>query len=137
MNTRPNEMAKAVRFAVVGVFNTGVDIATFSLLFYILEIQLIIANSIGYLAAASNSFLLNKYWTFSETRRRGRVRYQFGLFLALGLIGLGLSNIVVWSLAAYIPEIFAKLLSVGILFVWNFGTSRFIVFHARNTATSR
>ena len=130
-------MAKAVRFAIVGVFNTGVDIAIFSLLLYVLDIQLLVANSVSYLAAVSNSFLLNKYWTFSENRRRGRIHHQFGLFLALGLIGLGLSNIVVWSLATYIPEIFAKLLSVGILFVWNFGTSRFIVFHNEDTATSR
>jgi len=129
-----NEIIKVLQFSVVGVFNTGVDLAIFSLFFYVFEIQLLVANSAGYLAAVSISFILNKYWTFSETRHLGRVHFQLRLFLALGLIGLGISNLAMWSLAAYVPEIIvAKLLSVGVLFVWNFGTSRFIVFGAKVT----
>jgi putative flippase GtrA len=128
LHSKANEMDKTVRFAIVGALNTGVDIAIFSLFFYAFDASLIAANSIGYLSAVSNSFVFNKYWTFSETRRHGRIHYQFSLFLVLGLIGLGLSNGIVWSLASYVPEIIAKLLSVGVLFVWNFGTSRFIVF---------
>jgi putative flippase GtrA len=128
-------MIKVARFTVVGVINTGVDIAIFSLLFYVIQMPLLVANSIAYLTAATNSFVLNKYWTFSETRHHGRAHHQFGVFLVLGLIGLGLSNIVVWWLAAYVPEIVAKALSVGVLFVWNLGTSRFIVFQAKDSAT--
>lgn len=119
------------RFAVVGVLNTGVDIAAFSLLFYVFETRLLVANSIGYLAGVSHSFVLNKYWTFEDTRHLGRVHRQFPLFLALGLIGLGLSNGFVWLFSSYVPEIAAKLMSVGILFLWNYGTSRIIVFSAK------
>ncbi len=117
-----------IRFAVVGVVNTALDVALFSLFYYVLDLPLLLANSSGYLTAATNSFFLNKYWTFAESGTQGRVHRQFVLFLALGLLGLALSNIVVWSLSAYISEIFAKLWSVGVLFVWNFGTSRSIVF---------
>ena len=126
-----DRLAQTTRFAVVGVLNTGVDITAFSLLFYVFETQLLVANSIGYLAAVSHSFALNKYWTFKDTRHQGRIHHQFALFLAFGLIGLGLSNGCVWLLASYVPEIAAKLMSVGILFLWNYATSRIIVFNAK------
>lgn len=128
---RPNDAGKVFRFAVVGIANTGVDIAIFSLLHFSLDMHLLLANTLSYLAAASNSFFLNKYWTFSDTRDHGQTSRQFGLFLSLGIVGLGLSNLVVWALAAYLPAIVAKLLSIGVLFVWNFGTSHYFVFRAK------
>lgn len=135
MSLNKKELTKMVHFAVVGVINTGLDVAIFSLLYYIFSLPLLVANSCGYLIAATNSFILNKYWTFSESSNHGQTHRQFVLFIALGLLGLALSNIVVWSLSAYISEIAAKLWSVGVLFIWNFGTSRFIVFPAANPPT--
>lgn len=126
-------MVKWVRFCCVGLLNTGIDLGIFSLLFYVFEVPLLVSNSIAYLAAVANSFLLNKFWTFSETRAHGVIHHQAGLFFALGLIGVGLSNLVVWSLAAYMPEIFAKLVSIGVTLVYNYSTSRFIVFPNRDT----
>jgi putative flippase GtrA len=131
------ETATAARFAVVGACNTGVDFAVFSLLFYIFDAPLLVANTIAYLLAVSNSFVLNKYWTFAKTCQAGRIEQQISRFLLLGLVGLALSNIVVWRLAVYLPEIVAKMLAVVVLFAWNFGTSRLLVFKVRAPAAHR
>ncbi len=115
-------------FGLVGLTNTAIDIGIFSLLFYTADVGLIMANSTGYIIAATNSFFMNKYWTFSSTNHQGKLAYQYLKFIALGLIGLMLSNIIVYSLAAIMPEILAKLLSVIVGFLWNFCTARFFVF---------
>lgn len=125
------ELKRVLRFGIVGVINTAVDIGIFSLLFYSFGASLLVANTAGYLVAVSGSFVLNKNWTFSETKHEGRAERQYLLFIGLGLGGLALSNIVVWSLTHFMPEIASKLASVVVLFVWNFGTSRLIVFRAR------
>lgn len=85
--------------------------------------------------AVTNSFVLNKYWTFSDSGNQGVLRRQFTMFLLLGLVGLAISNAVVWFLAYAVPEIAAKVLSVGALFVWNYATSRLIVFRANKPET--
>ncbi|MCG8492429.1 MAG: GtrA family protein [Sneathiellales bacterium] len=115
-------------FGLVGVLNTGIDIAVFSLLYYELSLSIIEANTIAYFLAATNSFLLNKNWTFSETRKEGKIHRQFILFLILGLCGLALSNLVVYILAIWIPAIAAKLIAVFVSFIWNYLTSRKFVF---------
>lgn len=115
-------------FGLVGVLNTGVDIAVFTVLYYEFSFSLIEANTIAYFLAATNSFLLNKNWTFSETRKEGKTHQQFILFLGLGLCGLALSNFVVYILASWIPALAAKLFAVFVSFVWNYLTSRKFVF---------
>lgn len=115
-------------FGLVGVLNTGIDIAVFTFLYYELSLSLIEANTIAYFLAVTNSFLLNKNWTFAETRKEGKTHRQFILFLILGLCGLVLSNLVVYILANWIPAIVAKLFAVLVSFVWNYLTSRKLVF---------
>lgn len=129
---KKREFGRIIRFAVVGVVNTGIDIGLFSLLFYVAGAPLLLANAVGYLAGATNSFFMNKFWTFSDTRDQGQAHRQYVVFVTLGLVGLGLSSAVVWSLAFLMPEIVAKILSVGVLIVWNFGISRLIVFRDRD-----
>jgi putative flippase GtrA len=53
------------------------------------------------------------------------------MFVGFGLCGLALSNLTVWLLAHVMPDLESKLVSVIVVFVWNFGTSRLIVFRAR------
>ncbi len=127
MNANPS-WKEIFRFAIVGVLNTSLDLLVFSILFYLSGASLLFSNSAAYVLATTNSFFINKHWTFSETRHRGRTHRQYTAYLVLGVVGLGLSNGIVWSLALLMPEIAAKLLSVGVLFVWNFALSKLVVF---------
>lgn len=120
-----------IRFGVVGVVNTGVDLGIFSVLFFIIGMPLLVANTIGYLVSVTGSFFLNKHWTFAETKNEGRTRHQYLTFIGLGLGGLALANLTVWSLTHVMPVIMCKAIAVFVLFVWNFGTSRMIVFRPK------
>ncbi len=130
-DTQFRELMRVFRFGIVGVINTGVDVGVFSLLLFIFDTPVLAANTVGYLTGLCGSFFLNKHWTFSETRDQGHTGRQFLLFAGLGLGGLALSNLVVWSLVHFLPEIVSKLASVAVVFIWNFVTSRLIVFRAK------
>ena len=115
-----------VRFCIVGAINTGIDLAVFSVLFYALHFGLLLANSIGFIAAVINSYLLNKIWTFEDVSAHSPRR--MGMFVLIALAGLGISNLVVYLLADSIGPLPAKLAAIAAVLVWNFGMTRKFVF---------
>ena len=128
------DRAAAVRpakFAAVGVANTVLDFAVFSALVYAAGMQPTMANLISYSCGIANSFIFNKHWTFAETRKQGLVQRQFALFAASNLVGLGIASAIVWALADPIGPIGAKVAAIGATFVWNYLTSRHLVFRDR------
>ena len=116
-----------VRFGLVGVLNTGLDFFVFAMLFYGFAWPLLIANSCGYLAGLTNSYLLNSRWTFGD-RAGGRSPARPLRYAALNGIGLLLGNLVVGTLALFLPAWLAKLGAVAITFAWNYWSSDRLVF---------
>ena len=61
-----------VRFGIVGVLNTCIDIGTLNLLLWRFPTHdanvLLGYNTLAYLLGAVNSFMLNKYWTFQSSK---------------------------------------------------------------------
>ena len=61
---------KAASFAMIGVVNTGIDFGVFTFTHYYLGLPIIAANSIAWLMAVSNSYVMNSMITFAaETGR--------------------------------------------------------------------
>lgn len=119
------------KFGIVGVINTAVDFAVFSVLFYGVGLPLLAANSLAVSAGASNSYLLNKYWTFTD-RTRGREAFRAAaVFFALTLIGMAIANAAIWALSFVVPVLMAKLLSIAITMLWNYTTYRRFVYRQR------
>lgn len=86
-----------IRFAIVGVINTGVDFGVFSFLKGILQVNSLISQVIGYSAGFINSFLLNKLWTFEGGKSKSQIGTKIELYrftivnlasLSLSLLGL-------------------------------------------------
>jgi putative flippase GtrA len=116
------------KFAVVGVINTLVHLGVFSLLYHGLGLVWPAANTAGYVFALLNSFVLNKIWTFSESRGHGRISRQLPIFVALNLVGLGLSNLTIWLLQPVMPVEAGLLCGVVVTFAWNFWSTRRFVY---------
>ena len=53
-----------IRYSLVGLLNTGITLGTVFLLMF-LNVHYLIANGVGYLAGALNSFYFNKHFTFN------------------------------------------------------------------------
>ena len=77
-----------IKFALIGVVNTLVDLIVFKILNAAFH-WVIPAQIIAYAAGIANSYVLNSSWTFREERKRD-VREMI-LFIAVNLVSLGVS----------------------------------------------
>ena len=116
---------QVLRFLVVGVLNTAIDVALLFLLTY-LGVELWLANIFSTSVALLFSFVVNRSFTFKST---GNILRQIVPFLAVTLIGLwilqplvllrvtGLLN-GVWP--EYVGLFVAKMLATVVSMTWNY-----------------
>jgi putative flippase GtrA len=121
-------LGKILRFGIVGFVSFVVD---FSLTYACkewLHWDKYLANTIGFLVSSVLNFMLNRIWAFDS--KDERVTKQAALFAIATVSGLFLGNGMVYLFADYIGINFyiAKLMSVGIMMIWNFSVNHFIIF---------
>lgn len=133
--------AQFLRFAVVGVANTGIDFAVFNVLIRIFGVTkgeaIIPIKFAAFLAANINSYLLNKKWTFKDNTK-GEGARKFSLYLTVSVVGALLNLSTVYLITTFIDPLFslspqlwanvANLVATGISLVWNFLGYKIIVF---------
>lgn len=136
--------AQFLRFAVVGVLNTGIDFAILNILSYLTNItdgaRIIPLKGIAFLAANVNSYFINKHWTFKD-KSGSQGAKQFSVYLSVSIIGALLNIGAVFLITTYIPPMFgmsdklwlnvANLIATGISLVWNFIGYKLIVFRGK------
>lgn len=111
------DRTKLVKFAIVGVTNNGLDFVLFTFLYVILELHLIASNTLSYLIVVAGSYVAHRNWTFqANTTGFG----AFGRFLLINVLGLGLSNLILWSFAQAMPPLAAKLCAVCITAIFSY-----------------
>src|SRR5271166_7070731 len=88
-----------VKFGIVGVSNTLLTFAVYTLLLKVFGVWYLAASAIGFIVGATNGFLLNRRWTFSGhvgdalTPVRWAVVQGCGLVLNEGLLYLWVARI--------------------------------------------
>jgi putative flippase GtrA len=122
---------QAIRFIVVGLLNTLVDLGAFYLLSLIMPN--IAAKAISYVLGICNSFFWNKYWTFNAGSS-SKTRREFALFFAVNLPPLAV-NVVVFTVLGIWLDSGGLLIRMGKAFAaavisvaWNFLGSRYLAF---------
>jgi putative flippase GtrA len=117
------------RFALVGIANTALDFAVFTLLVKGLGWSPVPANVLSYSCGLLNSFVLNRTWTFDRNTKHG-FWTQLALFTVVNLASLGLATLVVWQASPIVGPLPAKLLATAFTLVWNYTLSKAVVFRA-------
>jgi putative flippase GtrA len=128
-------MRQFIKFNLVGLLNTGLDFALFSLLTWV-GIYYIAAQCVSYGVGMLNSYTLNKYWTFAQ---KGRLEPKQAIrFLALNIGSLLLSLLLLmlfkdtWGIAI----LAAKLLTTVITTLVNYAGNKLWVFRVNETKYS-
>lgn len=148
------------KFFVVGILNTGLDFAILNFLMRMTNIyegqSIVYFNTISFSIAVINSYLLNKYWTFSaqdavpvsgmgpasgwgeKNKNSSKISTEFIKFFSVSAVGWGLNTGIVYSVTTLISPIFglgpalwanaAKLLATGAVLAWNFAGYKLFVF---------
>ena len=131
---------QAVRFLIVGLSNTAVDLIIFNLLRLIPGMPDVAAKAVSYFCGIVNSFFWNKYWTFNA-RGTSKGKREFAVFLAVNLPPL-VVNVVVFALlgiwageGSFIVRNAKAFGAAVVTIAWNFVGSRYLAF--RHTALER
>ena len=111
---------KFLKFCLVGFSGMLVDFGATWLCKEKFKWNKYVSNSIGFVLAATNNYVWNRWWTFQSDN--ANIPIEYGKFLVISIIGLGLNNLVVYLLHEKLKWNFylAKLIAVGVVTVWNF-----------------
>lgn len=99
-----------MRFSIVGVLNTTIDIVTLNILLWQFPTHstnfLLLYNSIAYMLGALNSFGLNKYWTFK--RRYAITGNELVRFAIVNVVGILCNDGLIWIVATILRPLIAS-----------------------------
>jgi putative flippase GtrA len=119
---------KFLKFGLVGASGLAVDFGLTFLFKEKLKLNKYIANSIGFLSAASSNFAINRMWTFASADPD--IINQYMKFIGVSLGGLLLSYTILKLIHEQLNWNFylAKLIAIGFVMSWNFSINLIFTF---------
>ena len=121
---------RIIRFGCVGCLNTLVDFGVFTLINSFFGVNYIVSQILSYSSGTLNSFVLNKFWTFNDTKTNKKTTKEMVQFIVVNSASLGVSLIGLSILMndSSMNSSFAKIISMVLAQVVNFLGYRFWVF---------
>ena len=119
------------RYAFVAGFGLVVDFGTVILVKQLLGLHYLLAACAGFLLGLVVTYFLSNLLVFGEPK--GDKRKLFLIFGLIGLIGLGILNILMWGLTGGLGlnYIISKALATIVVFTWNFYARKTLYKEAR------
>ena len=119
---------KFIKFCVVGFSGMIIDFGTTWGLKEKVKVNKYIANSTGFILAATSNYIWNRYWTFQS--ENSHVVTEYFSFIIISLIGLAINNFLIYLLSDKMKFNFylSKLIAIGVVTVWNFVLNYLITF---------
>jgi putative flippase GtrA len=107
-------------YIIFGGIATLVDIGLLYCLTEYVNLWYFYSAFISYMTGMVANYSLNKYYNFKNQSKN--ILPQFGLFAAVALIGLGLNQVIIYSLVEFVGlwYILAKIISICIVVCWSF-----------------
>jgi len=121
-----------IKFGIVGISGTIIDFLTFFLLTRFANFSIFFAASVGFSLAVVNNYFWNRVWTFDQQKSKN-VRKEFFKFLIISIFGLFLTQIFL-SIFIFLGvlDLVAKILTSGVVAIWNFLGNNFWTFREKN-----
>ena len=85
-------LAQIMKFGVVGVVATVIDFGIMNLLHYGLGLNILIANTSGFIVSLIFNYVASMKYVFAHKESMSRKR-EFTIFTILSVIGLGLNDL--------------------------------------------
>jgi putative flippase GtrA len=132
---RRKKMRQFIKFNFVGLLNTVLDFAVFTLLTW-LGVYYILAQCLSYGVGMLNSYALNKYWTFAQKGHLDPKQAIRFIVLNLGSLLLSLGLLAIFRDQWMVKVLVAKLLTTVITTLVNYAGNKLWVFRANETKYS-
>jgi putative flippase GtrA len=120
---------KFLKFCMVGFSGMIIDFGTTWLLKEKVKLNKYIANSTGFILAATSNYLLNRFWTFHSENKQ--IATEYLSFVLISIAGLGINNLVVYLLNDKLKLNFylSKLFATAVVTLWNFSMNYLFTFN--------
>ncbi|HOA46121.1 MAG TPA: GtrA family protein [Paludibacteraceae bacterium] len=120
---------KFIKFCVVGASGMVVDFGVTWILKEKLKVNKYIANSTGFILAATSNYVWNRLWTFQS--KNSGIAVEYLSFIGISIIGLLINNIVIYILNDKLKITFylSKLFAICVVTLWNFLMNFFFTFN--------
>jgi len=120
-----------VRYFVASGGALGVDFGLYRLSLG-LGLAYPLAALVGFCAGAVVAYLASIAWVF-EARSVRRAGVEFGIFVAIGVAGLALTEALLWlQIERFgLPPLWSKVGAAGVVFVFNFVVRKTMLFRGR------
>lgn len=126
-----NSYVEFIRFSIVGIANTAVDIGTYILLTRSITFffdHILIAKSIAFIAATICSFSFNRSWTFNK-KDKVKISEVVRFYSTVGTgIFINIGAIYFFHRIIGIHDIISAILATVFTVLWGFTFSKFWVF---------
>ena len=121
-------LLKFIKFCAVGFSGMVIDFGTTWLLKEKARVNKYIANSAGFVLAATSNYIWNRLWTFQS--ENSRIGFEYLSFIIISVIGLGINNLVIFIFSDKLKFnfYFSKLIAIGVVTIWNFIMNYLITF---------
>jgi putative flippase GtrA len=126
------EVERFARFCVVGMTNTVLTLATFTLL-GALRIAAAPASGVGFAIGAANGYLLNRSWTFRSSRRGPGTLARYVAVQALGAL-LSTAGVTLASTDLSLRKLVAECIVLPFVTLTTYVLSRRLVFRGSPVA---
>jgi putative flippase GtrA len=136
------ERIRFLKFAAVGAIGSVVDILIMNLLTHFLNMRLVFAGTISLICAILSNFLLNRYWTYPDSRSR-HFLHQLSMFFLVNMMGIAFRIPILHFLEPPMVRAFQNLahlsnasaealakngtlmFAIGVVMIWNFFINRY------------
>lgn len=119
----PVVLVQFVKFGIVGVSNTLLTFAVYTLLLKVFGVWYLAASAIGFVVGATNGFLLNRRWTFAGHVGDALTPVRWAIVQSGGL-GINLVLLYVFVHDAGIDKLLAQALATVVVTVTTFLVNR-------------
>ncbi len=117
------------RYTLVGGAAFILDFFTLWFLTDIFSVHYLASAALAFLVGLTTNYLLSIAWVFNS-RSMGNRSAEFIIFALIGIVGLGLNEVLMWALTglAGFHYLLSKLGSTVVVYLWNFFARRFLLF---------
>jgi putative flippase GtrA len=140
------EFIRFVKFGAVGVIGSVIDFGVLNLLTIVFHVSFLVSSIISFTLAVMNNFILNRFWTYPETRKNPFTKQlvQFAIVSCLGLairipLISYLDKVLTKLAAEWIPTVLtptivghnlALAIVIGVVMLWNYFVNRLWTFRS-------
>jgi putative flippase GtrA len=119
---------EVLKFILAGLFCSGIEYVTFSLLLKGENINYLVANIFSICVSLTFSFFISKYFIFGKSGNTERKEVVF--FILFAALAIALNQMILWSFVEIVKfdVRICKVIAIGAVAMFNYITKKHFVF---------